>query len=167
MVEQEIKKSIALAKKYQAKLFINDYWELAIKHNAYGVHLGQEDSLTADIHKISQTGLYLGVSTHCYYEVARAHALQPSYIACGPIFPTTSKKMPCVPQGITNLKYWRKLLEYPLVAIGGISLDNVNDILSCGVESVAVISAVLNNPHPEQIAKQFLQCFEKPVSVEA
>ena len=59
-----------------ATLFINDYWELAIRFGAEGVHLGQEDLREADIDKIHQSGLYLGISTHCYYEVATAHALQ-------------------------------------------------------------------------------------------
>lgn len=160
-LEDEIKKSIALAKQYNARLYINDYWELALVHNAYGVHLGQEDLLTADVHKLAQAGIRLGVSTHCYYEVARAHALRPSYIACGPIFPTTSKIMAFAAQGVNNLKYWRKLLDYPLVAIGGISMATLDDVLACDVEGVAVISAVLRNPHPEQAAKLFLDVCEE------
>jgi hydroxymethylpyrimidine kinase/phosphomethylpyrimidine kinase/thiamine-phosphate diphosphorylase len=160
-LEEEIKQGVKIARKYNARLFINDYWELAIAHNAYGVHLGQEDLVQADCAAIAQAGLRLGISTHCYYEVARAHALQPSYIACGPIFPTNTKKMPFLPQGIINLKHWRKLLNYPLVAIGGISLDTLEAVLACGVEGIAVISAVLNHPKPQQAAAEFLEACEK------
>lgn len=120
-LEKEIQKSVCLAKSYNVRLFINDYWELALSHGAYGVHLGQEDLSRADVTSIYQAGLRLGISTHCYYEVARAHTFQPSYLACGPIFPTTSKVMAFAPQGILHLKRWQRTLNrYPLVAIGGI-----------------------------------------------
>ena len=92
-LEAEIKRAIEIGKEYNCRLFINDYWELAIKHNAYGVHLGQEDLDEADIHAIRAAGVRLGTSTHCHYEVARAHALKPSYIACGPVYETTTKDM--------------------------------------------------------------------------
>ena len=87
-------------------MFINDYWRQAIDAGAYGVHLGQEDLDIADIGAIAAAGLRLGVSTHSYYEIARAHALSPSYIAIGPVYPTTSKVMRFGAQGLTQLKRW-------------------------------------------------------------
>ncbi len=165
-LEEEIQKGIETAKKYNAQLFINDYWELAIKYNAYGIHLGQEDLINADLNSIAQAGIRLGISTHSYYELARAHALRPSYIACGPIFPTTSKQMPFTPQGTHNLNRWRKLLKCPLVAIGGISIDKLSSVLACKVNGVAVISAVLDSPDPEQTAIQFLNaCQQAAISI--
>ncbi len=82
-VEADIAAAIALGKRYQARLFINDYWRLAIKHGAYGVHLGQEDLDTTDLggHPSGRTAL--GVSTHDDAELARAIAVKPSYIALG------------------------------------------------------------------------------------
>lgn len=85
--EPDIIRSIALGRRYQARLFINDYWQLAVKHQAYGVHLGQEDLDTADLDAIRAAGLRLGVSTHDDAELARAVAIKPSYIALGHIFP--------------------------------------------------------------------------------
>lgn len=159
-LEKEIIASIQLAKQYDARLFINDYWELAIACGAYGVHLGQEDLAHADIEKIHQAGLRLGVSTHCYYEVARAHALTPSYIACGPIFPTTSKKMSFSPQGISALKQWRRTLNsYPLVAIGGIDREKIHDVLATGVEGIAMISAITQAKDPVAEVKTLLGIF--------
>ena len=64
-LEQEIAEAIAIARQFNCRLFINDYWQLAIKHGAYGVHLGQEDLDTADIDAIRTAGLRLGLSTHC------------------------------------------------------------------------------------------------------
>ncbi|NCC50066.1 MAG: bifunctional hydroxymethylpyrimidine kinase/phosphomethylpyrimidine kinase, partial [Spartobacteria bacterium] len=90
-VEAEIIAAIHAARKYQARLFINDYWAWAIKHGAYGVHLGQEDLADADLAAISEAGLRLGTSTHSYAELARVTALQPSYVAIGTVFPSPSK----------------------------------------------------------------------------
>ncbi|MEY3782320.1 MAG: thiamine phosphate synthase, partial [Pseudomonadota bacterium] len=102
-IRKEIRASIKHAKAANAQLFINDHWQLAIEEGAYGVHLGQEDLHVADLQAIAQAGLRLGLSTHCYWEVCRAWALQPSYIACGPVYATQSKDMPWQPQGTYNV----------------------------------------------------------------
>ena len=102
-VEPAIQQAIALGHAYQARLFINDYWQLAIKHHAYGVHLGQEDLDVADLEAIRHAGLRLGLSTHDDREIDRALAFQPSYIALGHIFPTQTKAMPSAPQGLEQL----------------------------------------------------------------
>ncbi|MGG5219159.1 MULTISPECIES: thiamine phosphate synthase [Rahnella] len=143
-VEPAIIEAIALGKKYQARLFINDYWRLAVKHQAYGVHLGQEDLDTADLEAIRQAGLRLGVSTHDDTEMARAVAVNPSYIALGHIFPTQTKDMPSAPQGLEELSRHIKQLDgrFPTVAIGGISIDRAPSVLDCGVGSIAVVSAI-------------------------
>lgn len=143
-VEPAIIEAIALGKKYQARLFINDYWRLAVKHQAYGVHLGQEDLDTADLEAIRQAGLRLGVSTHDDTEMARAVAVNSSYIALGHIFPTQTKDMPSAPQGLEELSRHIKQLDgrFPTVAIGGISIERAPSVLDCGVGSIAVVSAI-------------------------
>ncbi|WP_204309109.1 thiamine phosphate synthase, partial [Enterobacter hormaechei] len=78
-VEDDVVAAIALGRKYHARLFINDYWRLAIKHQAYGVHLGQEDLETTDLSAIRNAGLRLGVSTHDDMEMDIALAARPSY----------------------------------------------------------------------------------------
>ncbi|MEN9916677.1 MAG: Thiamine-phosphate pyrophosphorylase [Pseudomonadota bacterium] len=161
-LEKEIKRSVDLAKHYQAKLFINDYWQLAIHYHATGVHLGQEDLHDADIDAIYHSGLYLGVSTHCYSEVARAHSHHPSYIACGPIYFTQSKPMAFQPQGIEQLKRWRRTLTYPLVAIGGINLERLPEILESHVEGISVISAITLASDPATAIKEFLFQINQP-----
>lgn len=153
-LEIEIQSAIHFAKQYGARLFINDYWELAIKWGAYGVHLGQEDLDTADLAAIKKAGLRLGVSTHEYYEVARAHALNPSYIAFGAIYPTTLKKM--TPQGLDKLIYWRRTLQYPLVAIGGITAERTHTIVATGVSGVALISAITQAKNPIEVTQSLL-----------
>ncbi|WP_107768140.1 thiamine phosphate synthase [Dickeya dadantii] len=142
--EPDIIRSIALGRQYQARLFINDYWRLAVKHQAYGVHLGQEDLDTADLDAIRAAGLRLGVSTHDDAELARAVAIKPSYIALGHIFPTQTKAMPSAPQGLVELARHIRALDgrVPTVAIGGISIDRVPAVLGTGVGSIAVVSAI-------------------------
>lgn len=159
-LEKEIAEAIACARRYKTRLFINDYWPLAIKYKAYGVHLGQEDLDTADVAAIAASGLRLGISTHSYVELARAFALHPSYIALGPIFPTTLKSMRFAPQGIETLHIWRELTKAPLVAIGGIKLEQAADIYEAGADSIAVVSDVTQNADPERRTREWLKLTE-------
>ncbi|KGT87150.1 thiamine-phosphate pyrophosphorylase [Erwinia typographi] len=142
-VEQDIAAAVALGKRYQARLFINDYWRLAIRYQAYGVHLGQEDLDVADLDAIHRAGLRLGLSTHDDAELDRALAEQPSYIALGHIFPTQTKAMPSLPQGLEELqRHVHRLKGISTVAIGGISLARAPQVLATGVGSIAVVSAI-------------------------
>ena len=141
-----------------AQVFINDHWQLALEAGAYGVHLGQEDLDTADIEALRRAGLRLGLSTHTPAELARAHAVRPSYLAIGPIYPTTLKVMPYEPVGLERLKAWvPQAAPYPVVAIGGISLERLPGVVACGVDGVAVVSAVTLASHPEQAVREGLR----------
>ncbi|MES2941177.1 MAG: bifunctional hydroxymethylpyrimidine kinase/phosphomethylpyrimidine kinase [Pseudomonadota bacterium] len=148
-LREEIRASVAAARKVDAQLFINDHWQVAIEEGAYGVHLGQEDLATADLAAIQRAGLRLGLSTHAYWEVCRAWSLKPSYIACGPIHPTAAKAMPWIPQGNGNLAYWCKLLSTPVVAIAGMDAARATEAARRGAAGVAVISAITAAPSPE------------------
>ncbi|HAJ4383909.1 TPA: thiamine phosphate synthase [Escherichia coli] len=142
-VEADVVAAIELGRKYNARLFINDYWRLAIKHRAYGVHLGQEDLETTDLKAIQAAGLRLGVSTHDNMEIDVALTARPSYIALGHVFPTQTKQMPSAPQGLEQLaRHIVRLNDYPTVAIGGISLEHAPAVLATGVGSIAVVSAI-------------------------
>ncbi len=158
----EIARAVALGRKFAARVFINDYWQLAIAEGAYGVHLGQEDLDIADIAAISTAGLRLGVSTHTYYEVARAHGLRPSYIAIGPVYPTTSKQMAYNPQGLMQLRRWVGILgtDYTLTAIGGIDIKRARAVLQTGVKSIAMISAITQAENPEAAVATLMTMIE-------
>ena len=145
-----------------AQVFINDHWQLALAGGAYGVHLGQEDLDTTDIEALRSAGVRLGLSTHTPEELARARAVQPSYLAIGPIYPTTLKVMPYEPVGLENLQEWAKqAAPYPVVAIGGISLERMPGVLACGVDGVAVVSAVTLAADPHQAALDGLKLAER------
>ncbi|RZQ22059.1 thiamine phosphate synthase [Vibrio vulnificus] len=151
-LEQQIVRAIQLGRHYGAQVYINDYWQLAIQHQAYGVHLGQEDLQVADLVALANAGIALGLSTHGYYELLRIVQLQPSYIALGHIFPTTTKQMPSLPQGLVRLKLYQQLIDtmpydesitgVPTVAIGGIDQTNAAMVWRCGVSSLAVVRAI-------------------------
>lgn len=157
-IEAEIIAAVEIANRVGARLFINDHWQLAIRHRAYGVHLGQEDIQCADLDRIAGSGLRLGVSTHSHWEVAAAIDLDPSYIAIGPIYETTSKVMPFAPQGPEMVGYWVRFLggRWPLVAIGGIDLERARALKSSGVGSVAMISAITQAKSWKQATAELL-----------
>jgi len=157
-LEKEIKKAVKIQNKYGANLFINDYWELAIKHGAYGVHLGQEDMQTADLDSIFQANLRLGISSHSYFEAATAKGSNPSYVALGPIFHTTSKTMPFAPQTVEKIKLWKSLFpKTPICAIGGITLENIDEVLQMKPHMVSMIGDIANAKHPANRAKIWLE----------
>ncbi len=136
-----------------AQVFINDHWRLALDAGAYGVHLGQEDMDVADLDALQAAGLRLGLSTHTPAELARAKSAQPSYLAIGPVYPTTLKKMPYEPVGLDRLTKWAgDAAPYPVVAIGGISLERLPGVMGCGVDGAAVVSAVTLAADPRQAA---------------
>ena len=163
VLETEIIEAIRISETYNARLFVNDFWELAIKHKAYGIHLGQEDILEADIQAIHNAGIRLGISTHTTDEIEIALDIEPSYVAIGPIFKTNSKKMVYDPVGIEDLKRWSKSVEYPIVAIGGINLDTISDVVTTNAANgVAMIAGVLKNDEvSEKKTKALIEIFEK------
>lgn len=146
----EIAQAVVLAKQYQAQCFINDYWQLAIDCGADGVHLGQEDVTDEACQAIHRAQLNLGISTHGEKEMRRALTFKPSYLAVGPIYPTSTKDLQYIPQGLAQLKHWVQTYSFiPLVAIGGITLERINEVAATEVAGIAVISAVTKARDPE------------------
>ena len=157
-----VKKAVELSKEYSfSKLMINDYWEAAIESGAFGVHLGQEDIKNADLSTLRSSGLRLGISTHSFWEVSCALQFSPSYIACGPIFQTRAKKMPWLPQGIRNLSYWVRMLPKPIVAIGGINLNNLESVKQTGVEIVSLINGISCATSPQEAFLTYKERWEE------
>ena len=143
-----------------AKLVVNDYWRVAIMAGAKHLHLGQEDLVDADLKAIREAGLTLGLSTHDDAELETALRATPDYIALGPIFPTTLKSMRFAPQGIPKITEWKKRIgNIPLVAIGGIKLEQAREIFAAGADSIAVVSDVTQNTDPDARVRAWLQMF--------
>ena len=155
---QTVSDALEIIKGTEAKLVVNDYWRAAIVAGAKHLHLGQEDLADADLKAIRDAGLTLGLSTHDDAELETALRAQPDYIALGPIFPTTLKSMRFAPQGIPKITEWKKRIgTIPLVAIGGIKLEQAAEIFAAGADSIAVVSDVTQNPDPDARVRAWLQ----------
>jgi thiamine-phosphate pyrophosphorylase len=154
---QLVRDALAITKRTGAKLVVNDYWRAAIVAGAKHLHLGQEDPAGADLNAIRDAGLTLGISTHDDEELATALRAKPDYVALGPIFPTTLKSMRFAPQGIARIADWkRRIGNIPLVAIGGIKLEQAREIFAAGADSIAVVSDVTQNPDPDARVRAWL-----------
>jgi thiamine-phosphate pyrophosphorylase len=157
---QIVTDALEATKGTQIKLVVNDYWRAAIVAGAKHLHLGQEDLADADLDAIHDAGLTLGISTHDDQELETALLAKPDYIAFGPIFPTTLKSMRFAPQGIAKITEWKKRVgNIPLVAIGGIKLEQAPAIFAAGADSIAVVSDVTQNADPDARVRAWLQMF--------
>jgi thiamine-phosphate pyrophosphorylase len=154
---QIVSDALEVIKGTDARLVVNDYWRAAIVAGATHLHLGQEDLTEADLNAIREAKLTLGISTHDDEELATALAARPDYIALGPIFPTTLKSMRFAPQGIAKITEWKKRIgDIPLVAIGGIKLEQASEIFAAGADSIAVVSDVTQNADPDARVRAWL-----------
>ncbi len=152
-----VRAALAATRGTNTRLVVNDYWQAAIEVGAQHLHLGQEDLADADIPAIRRAGLTLGLSTHDDAELDNALRYEPDYVALGPIFPTTLKVMPFAPQGIDKLGVWKKRIgSIPLIAIGGITLEQAPAVFAAGADSIAVVSDVTRNPDPDARVRAWL-----------
>jgi thiamine-phosphate pyrophosphorylase len=154
---QLVTDALALTRGTPTRLVVNDYWRAAIVAGAKHLHLGQEDLASADVGAIREAGLTLGLSTHDDEELETALRAKPDYVALGPIFPTTLKSMRFAPQGIPKITEWKKRVgRIPLVAIGGIKLEQAAEIFAAGADSIAVVSDVTQNADPDARVRAWL-----------
>ena len=135
------------SRKHDAILIVNDRVDIVLALNADGVHLGQDDLPPTEARKLLGADAIIGFSTHSLEQAVEAIKLRVDYIAAGPIFPTRSKPNHDPVIGLKGLEKIRKAISnFPLVAIGGIGLENCRDVLSAGADSVAMISALVSEP---------------------
>jgi thiamine-phosphate pyrophosphorylase len=162
VVHREIATAKRLCDAAGAQLVVNDFWREAIDLGCDYVHLGQEDLDDADLAAIKRAGIRLGVSTHDEAELERALALEPDYIALGPVYPTILKQMPFAPQGLNKLGVWkRKIGTMPLIGIGGVSLERAPGVLEAGADVAAVVTDITLNADPEARTRAWVAVTER------
>lgn len=160
----EIARARSLCEEAGAQLVVNDYWRLAIEEGCDYVHLGQEDLADADVAAIREAGVKLGVSTHDHEELQRALAVDPDYVALGPIYATVLKEMTWQPQGLPRLGEWKDAIgDIPLVAIGGFTPERAKEALIAGADIVAVVTDVLRNSDPEGRTREWVMATRRPI----
>jgi thiamine-phosphate pyrophosphorylase len=139
--------AIAVARKAQIQIIINDRADIALAAGADGVHLGQDDMPPDAARRLLGPEAIIGYSTHNIEQAQRALTLPIDYIAIGPIFNSSTKSDTSPTLGLEGLKAVRQAVgDVQLVAIGGISHANAREVLDAGADSVAVISALLAEP---------------------
>ena len=146
--QREAEEAAAVARSLGVVLVINDRADIALACGARGVHLGQDDLDPTAARRLVGNDLLVGYSTHSVEQAAAAARLPVDYVAIGPVFPTGTKENPDATVGLGGVERVRAALGdcVPLVAIGGITLENAPAVLSAGADTVAVVSALVAAP---------------------
>jgi thiamine-phosphate pyrophosphorylase len=134
-----------LCRECGAELIVDDRADFAILLDA-GLHVGQDDLSPRDARKLIGSTATLGFSSHNMAQLVAAGGEPVDYVAIGPVFATVSKRNPDPVVGVEEIRRCRSLIEKPLVAIGGITLQNAADAWAAGADSVAIIGALLPEP---------------------
>jgi thiamine-phosphate pyrophosphorylase len=143
---------------------VNDRCDLALAVDADGVHLGQTDLPYPYARQLMGQRKLIGLSTHNSEQVKEADGLKPDYIGFGPIFKPGSKPDHDPVVGIEGLRSIRALTRLPIFAIGGITVDQVGELLKAGANGVAVISAILKAPAVQPVVSDFVCRIPAPTS---
>ena len=145
-----------LCREAGADLIVNDRADFAMLLEA-GLHLGQDDLTPRDARRLLGTSAPIGYSSHNPAQLCSAGGEPVDYVALGPVFATASKRNPDPVVGVSEIQRCRSLLEKPLVAIGGITLENAQEVLRAGADSVAVIAGLLPEPATAQSLRQRME----------
>lgn len=140
-----------------AILIVNDRVDVALLSNADGVHLGQDDLPIAEARKILGREKLIGISTHNIEQALKAEQEGADYIGFGPVFGTTTKADAEEAKGIEALRGVKKGVSIPVVAIGGIDLENLKEVIDAGADGAAVISAIVKAENIEEATRRFVK----------
>jgi len=148
-----------LTKNYQSVFIVNDYADIAMSVEADGVHLGQDDLPIREARSFMGREKIIGISTHNVEQAIAAEKEGADYIGYGPVFHTTTKEDAGSPKGTDILREVKRQVRIPVIAIGGINLENLESVLNTGIDAVAVSSAILRGDI-EAHAKKFMEIIE-------
>ena len=150
----------ALTHAYNAPFIINDRVDIALAAHADGVHVGQQDLPASAVRSLLGPDKIIGVSAHTLEEALAAQDAQADYVGVGTLF-TTATKPEAAPVSLAELKRIRQHLLIPLVAIGGITAETIPQICACGIDGIAVASAILAQPNIEQTTQHIRKIINK------
>jgi len=153
----DLKRCAEFADSKNVTLIVNDRCDLVLSCDAAGVHLGQEDLPPDAARVLLGPNKIIGLSTHSLKQVHRSSVMPVQYIGFGPVYATPSKEDPSPVVGLDGLARACRASTKPVVAIGGISLDQVAEVLQAGAASVAVISALMTAANLARRMELFLE----------
>jgi thiamine-phosphate pyrophosphorylase len=149
---------VEAARPFHASVIINDRVDIARLSGAAGVHVGQEDLAPGAVRRLLGDGAIVGFSTHTVAQIEAAVREPISYLAVGPVFGTRTKDTGYEAVGLTLVREaTRRAGTLPVVAIGGITLENASSVVDAGAAAIAVIGDLLTGADPERRARAFLQ----------
>jgi thiamine-phosphate pyrophosphorylase len=154
-------KTRRLCQRYQAALLINDRLDVALAIDAAGVQLGKTSLPLPDARGLLGNHRFIGASVHSLEEAQNAQRAGADFIVFGPVFFTPSKAAFGAPQGVAALKKIVEIAEIPVYAIGGIKPGNITELRSASVERLALISAIIEAPHPKEAAEKILELLRR------
>lgn len=149
-----------ICNKSDVLFIVNDYLDIALAADADGLHIGQEDLPLVDARRLLPIDRIIGCSVTTVEQATAAEAGGADYIAVSGIYPTNSKERVEV-LGLEALRLVKSKVKLPVVAIGGINLDNIAETINAGADSVAVISALMGAESPGKAARQMVEIIEE------
>ena len=153
-IKNEAIRLLKICRENNVLFIVNDYVDVALEIGADGVHLGQTDMSISEAREICGNKLIIGLSTHSVEQAIKADKEDVDYITIGPIYKTRAKDFTV---GTEIIKEVVSKVEKPVIAIGGINKNNIDEVLKQGIKSVAVISAVVSAENVKEAAKKLVQ----------
>ena len=148
----EARQMLCLCRELGVPLFVNDRLDIALACGADGVHLGQNDLPVAEARRLAPRPFIIGASARTPEDADRAVRDGADYLGVGAVFPTGSKEDAQV-IGLDGIRAITRAAAVPVVAIGGVSLDNLGEVMACGADGVAVISAAVRGDIPANMKR--------------
>jgi len=155
---RDLRQCVEFASRQGVTLIVNDRCDLVLSSDAMGVHLGQDDLPPEAARALLGPGKIIGLSTHSLAQVAQSSPLPIHYIGFGPVYTTATRQNPFPVVGLRRLARACQASSVPVVAIGGIRLEQVPEVLKAGAASVAVISSLMQ---AKDLARQMQRFLEK------
>ncbi len=144
----------------QIPFIINDRVDIALAVDSDGVHIGQDDLPIEVVRRLLGLGKLIGITVHNVHEALEAESKGADYVAVAPIYSSITKASTIKPVGLELIKEIKKACKIPVIAIGGINLDNAPEVIESGADMLCAISAVLNSGDIKSEVEKFQKLFD-------
>ena len=145
-------------------LLIDDHLDIALTLGADGVHLGQDDFPIAEARRILGPDAIIGATATTQAQAKQAEIEGADYIGFGPVYPTRSKANPATVKGLDGLAAVCRAVSIPVIAIAGITMERVPEVMAAGAYGVAVMTAITCAPDPEAATRKFREALDEALS---